>query len=72
MEPENEHFKAGRHRLALDPDISDSDLCDFVASLDFPQHQEIATRATELVQQHFTAAAILPQLVAAADKTPIA
>jgi hypothetical protein len=72
MEPENEHFKAGRHRLALDPDISDSDLCDFVASLDFARHQDIATRATELVQQHFTAGAILPQLVAAADKTPIA
>jgi hypothetical protein len=72
MEPENEYFKAGRHRLALDPDISDSDLCDFVASLDFARHQDIATRATELVQQHFTAAAILPQLVAAADKTPIA
>jgi hypothetical protein len=72
MEPQNEYFKAGRHRLALDPDISDSDLCDFVASLDFARHQDIATRATELVQQHFTAAAILPQLVAAADKTPIA
>jgi hypothetical protein len=72
MEPENEYFKADRHRLALDPDISDSDLCDFVASLDFARHQDIATRATELVQQHFTAAAILPQLVAAADKTPIA
>jgi len=72
MESANEHFKAGRHRLALDPDISDSDLCDFVASLDFPQHQDIATRATELVQHHFTAAAILPQLVAAADNAPTA
>jgi len=72
MEPENEFFKADRHRLALDPDISDSDLCDFVASLDFARHQDIATRATELVQRRFTAAAILPQLVAAADNAPSA